>query len=584
MHYPAAIRLLVLLVVVLTAGLAAGQDEAPADTSSMTEDTVEAPNKDLIRLREDLVNMDEQHDNLQDLRERDVTGSDERDLVRLEAIDRLETMKSLLSSVSRRLPKLDLEPALADSFRASAGRNLQLLVELELASFSVLGARIDTMRAARSRTPAGELGELESLIALEIDLLVRVMEWARESALLIDELGVDITWSWEDFDAELLVIAEDLRGRMQVARQERDRLRGQLQSAEGAEAEAGVVSDLRLRMQAAEQRTGGAVAGLSRMIRLLEHRGLEASVYRQVLIDTTGKITEGILDPEVFKGLVVGAWNSTLIWLRDSGPARLVQVLILILFIVLLRLTARVLWWLFRLFQRGDRSQLAVDMGQRMVMPLGTIAGLFFGLWVLGVNPAALLTGLGVASLIIGLALQDTLGNLAAGVFILIYRPYDVDDAIKAGGELGLVKAMGLANTTIVTFDNRRLYVPNRKIWSEVIENRSMETRRRVHTTIRISYEDDLQRALDLVQGFLTEQDIVMDEPEPTVFVNELGSSWIEVNVWPWARIGDWWELHCRLPQDLLELLTGAGIRMPYERQELTLRDVRPETPRGSSG
>ena len=73
-------------------------------------------------------------------------------------------------------------------------------------------------------------------------------------------------------------------------------------------------------------------------------------------------------------------------------------------------------------------------------------------------------------------------------------------------------------------------------------------------------------------------------QPESTVFVDELGPSWIEVNVWPWARIGDWWELHCRLPQDLLELLTEAGIRMPYTRHEITMLGERPETPGGSSG
>lgn len=576
MRSPVRPLFLSLLVIIATAVPGAAQDEALVDTASVTEDPMPTKlDKDLLRLREDLVNLDEQRVTLQELNAREITEPDERNLIRLEAIDRVEAMKSLLTSVSRRLPKLELEPTLADSFRASARRNLQLLLDVELGAFASLRTRIDTLRAHRSRTSAGDLGELESLVTREIELVVRVMEWARESALLGDELGVEVNWSWEKYDAELLVGAEDLRGRMQVARQERDRLSAQLKSAEGSGAEASVVSDLTLRVQAADQRIDGAVAGLNRLIRLLERRGLDASIYRRVLIDTTGEITEGILDPEVLKALLAGAWNSTLAWIRDSGPKRLVQLLILVIFIVLMRLLARSLWWIVRLSQRRTHSRLAVDMGQRMMPAVGTIAGLFFGLWVLGVNPAALLTGLGVASLIIGLALQDTLGNLAAGVFILIYRPYDVDDAIKAGGELGLVKAMGLANTTIVTFDNRRLYVPNRKIWSEVIENRSMETRRRVHATIRISYEDDLDQVMELVRGFLAEQDLVMDEPEPTIFVEELGSSWIEVNVWPWARIDNWWELYTTLPHELLKLLTAHGIRMPYSRREITLLDER---------
>jgi small conductance mechanosensitive channel len=170
--------------------------------------------------------------------------------------------------------------------------------------------------------------------------------------------------------------------------------------------------------------------------------------------------------------------------------------------------------------------------------------------------------------------LQDTLGNLAAGFFILLYRPYDVDDAIKAGGEVGLVKAMGMANTTIVTFDNRRLYVPNRKIWSDVIENRSTENRRRVATTLRISYDDDLDRALGIVRDFLAQHELVMDDPAPTVFVSELEQSWIEISVWPSALIENWWALTICLPQDLLNLLRREGIHMPYAQQEIRLRPM----------
>jgi len=195
------------------------------------------------------------------------------------------------------------------------------------------------------------------------------------------------------------------------------------------------------------------------------------------------------------------------------------------------------------------------------------------GLWILGVNPTSLLAGVGVLGVIVGLALQDTLANLAAGVFILIYRPYDIDDIIQAGGVLGTVKAMGVANTTIVAFDNRRLYVPNRKIWSDVIENRSVERVRRVETTMSVSYDTDIDQAIQYVREILEEQEQVLKHPAPTVFVEEHSDSWVEIAIWPWVSTEHWWDMTMELPRILRRGLMEKGIEIPFPRQEVVLLD-----------
>jgi small conductance mechanosensitive channel len=250
-----------------------------------------------------------------------------------------------------------------------------------------------------------------------------------------------------------------------------------------------------------------------------------------------------------------------------------VRLLILVAVIFAFRLTARLVWLVIRIFwRRTHASQLFIDLIGRLFQPTATLIGFIVGLGVLGVNPTTLLTGLGVVSVIVGLALQDSLSNLAAGLFILLYRPYEMDDVVQAGGVVGNVKAMGLANTTIITFDNRRLYVPNRKIWSEIIENRSTEVRRRVEVSLRIGYREDLEAALQTIRDELEKYEKTLTEPEPQVFVTSLGESWVEIAVWPWASTENWWTATTELPKVLQLGLRAAGIEAPVPRREVELK------------
>jgi small conductance mechanosensitive channel len=158
------------------------------------------------------------------------------------------------------------------------------------------------------------------------------------------------------------------------------------------------------------------------------------------------------------------------------------------------------------------------------------------------------------------------MSNLAAGFFILIYRPYERGDLISAGGVVGKVRALGLASTSIVTLDNRLLHVPNRKIWSEVIENRSAEDVRRVEAIAKVSYRDDLERLFALLRDLLNAHEKILPSPEPFVFVTELGDPWITVKVWGWANTEDWWDVTTELPSLIRARFRDEGVETPLPR------------------
>lgn len=124
-------------------------------------------------------------------------------------------------------------------------------------------------------------------------------------------------------------------------------------------------------------------------------------------------------------------------------------------------------------------SKLLQDFFENMISKLVMLIGVLIALAHIGVQIGPLLAGLGIAGFIIGFALQDTLSNFASCMMILLYRPYDVGDIIEAAGQRGTVHQMNLVSTTIFSFDNQRLIIPNNKIWGDIIKNvTSQETRR----------------------------------------------------------------------------------------------------------
>lgn len=192
-------------------------------------------------------------------------------------------------------------------------------------------------------------------------------------------------------------------------------------------------------------------------------------------------------------------------------------------------------------------------------------------LGMIGIQTASLLAVLGAAGLAVGLALQGALSNVAAGVMLLIFRPFQVGDYIEAGGSAGSVASIGLFSTTLNTPDNVNILIPNSSIYGNAIKNYAANATRRNDMVMGISYGDDIGVAVDTIKRVLGRDERVLSEPEPVVAVSELADSSVNIVVRPWCKKEDYWGLRFDLMRGLKEELEAAGCSIPYPQRDVHL-------------
>jgi small conductance mechanosensitive channel len=186
-----------------------------------------------------------------------------------------------------------------------------------------------------------------------------------------------------------------------------------------------------------------------------------------------------------------------------------------------------------------------------------------------GVPTASLLAVLGAAGLAIGLALQGTLSNIAAGVMLLFLRPFNVGDTITAAGITGTVKNLGLFATELATVDNLYQFVPNNKIWSSDICNMSRNTQRRNDVVMSISYSDDVDKAIKTLQKMLDKDERIIrtEGKEPKVFVNTLGASSVDIIGRYWTKSSDFFDTKTDMTKAIRHETEKAGLTIPFPTQ-----------------
>ena len=186
-----------------------------------------------------------------------------------------------------------------------------------------------------------------------------------------------------------------------------------------------------------------------------------------------------------------------------------------------------------------------------------------------GVQTASLIAVLGAAGLAIGLALQGTLQNVAAGMMLLFLRPFKIGDYIESGAGSGTVDEIGVFVTQLTTADGIFLAVPNSLIWSQAIANHSMRPTRRLRLPVGISYEDDIDRARDIVMELARSDARVLDAPEPQVLVTGLGESSVELELRAWIDRENFWAANFDLTRAVKYALDRAGISIPYPHRQI---------------
>jgi small conductance mechanosensitive channel len=219
-------------------------------------------------------------------------------------------------------------------------------------------------------------------------------------------------------------------------------------------------------------------------------------------------------------------------------------------------------------------STLLTNFARRTAGGVVFVIGMMIALAILGVPIGPLMAALGGGGFIVGFAFQETLGNFASGLLIMVYRPFDLGDYVNVGGVEGTVKKMSLVSTTLITLDNKHMIIPNKTAWGDTITNFTGEDTRRVDLVFGIGYEDDIQSAIDVLMAIATKHDLVLEDPAPVVRVKELADSSVNLLLLPWCQTPDYWTVHWDLTRQAKEEFDAAGISIPFPQRDIHVQEV----------
>jgi small conductance mechanosensitive channel len=204
-------------------------------------------------------------------------------------------------------------------------------------------------------------------------------------------------------------------------------------------------------------------------------------------------------------------------------------------------------------------SALLKDFIVNIIRKLIFIVGFVVALSMLGINIGPLLAAIGAAGFIVGFALQGTLSNFAAGIMILIYRPYDVGEIVS---------------TTLMTLDNQKVVVPNNMIWGDKITNATGSDKRRVDMVFGIGYSDDIAKAQKILEEILAKHGAVLKDPEPIVKVHELADSSVNFVVRPWVETDNYWDVYWDITRTVKERFDAEGVSIPFPQRDVHMHQV----------
>lgn len=214
-------------------------------------------------------------------------------------------------------------------------------------------------------------------------------------------------------------------------------------------------------------------------------------------------------------------------------------------------------------------DKILVEFLQSLLRALLLVIVLVAALDQLGVNTNSVIAVLGAAGLAIGLALQSSLQNFAAGFMLLIFRPFKDGDFVEAAGTSGMIEKIGIFSTVMHTGDNKEVIIPNSAIYGGNIVNYSKRPTRRIDLVFSIGYEDDLRRARDVITQLIQADERILKDPEPLVAVGELAANSVNLFVRPWVRTDDYWTVRFDLTEKIKLAFDDAGITIPYPQMAI---------------
>lgn len=265
-----------------------------------------------------------------------------------------------------------------------------------------------------------------------------------------------------------------------------------------------------------------------------------------------------------------GMWEKT----QSVGFDFVVQLITAILIFLLGR-------WLAKLINRGlhnlMQKQEIDKILETFVCNLAYWAMMTFviiaAISQVGVQTTSLIAVMGAAGLAVGLALQGSLANFAAGVLIVLFRPYRVGDWVEAAGVSGAVTQVQILTTMLKTGDNKMIIVPNGQIMDSIITNYSANDTRRVDLTIGVAYDDDLDKVRSTIKSVVDADDRVLKEPACLIAVAELADSSVNFTVRPWAKTSDYWDVKFQLTEAIKKRFDKEGISIPFPQRDVHIHN-----------
>ena len=379
----------------------------------------------------------------------------------------------------------------------------------------------------------------------------------------LDAFGIDAAKDREYLDTKLTNLAELLADTIGFTSQELDDV-GYLLTLTPDD------KGLQTRAKLIELRRDTAVTNLTAISDLLEQLEIDASDYRSLVLRVSGDVSTRILETDVWTNLLQQWGQNAWAWSSENGLDWVFKIVFLLIILYVARALSRVVRRVVE--QAVERLNLS-NLLRRMIVATAAngvfILGILIALSQIGISIGPLLAGLGIAGIIIGFALQDTLSNFASGMMILLYRPYDVGDLIDAGGELGTVTDMSLVSTVVLTIDNQKLVIPNNLIWGGIIRNITAERTRRVDMTFGVSYDDDIPKVERILDEILRDHELVLDDPEPIVKLHTLGESSVDFVARPWVKTDDYWNVYWDITREVKMRFDAEGISIPFPQRDV---------------
>ncbi len=425
--------------------------------------------------------------------------------------------------------------------------------------------QIDEARTRRQAEGAGDPLLIEHEISTLTERLDTIYQMSFKHIEKMNQLKMDVQKAQSEFTDLLSARIEELSGRMELALK-------RIEYYESRRKETPDDKNIVTLLIAANKSLENNAASMRVVLDLMDSFKIDVADYRARLVEKTSKLDIGALDTGVATSLASRALGRVTDWLVESGPGTLFKLLIFAAIIFLFRFVKRLVR--AALEKALDSSKLDLsELARRMLITTASnlvmLIGILLALAQLGISLGPLLAGLGIAGFVVGFALQETLGNFAAGVMILIYRPYDVGDLIDVGGVFGKVDRMSLVSTGILTLDNQMIIMPNSKIWGDVIKNVTDQDLRRVDMVFGIAYDDEIPKAESILEDILKKHEKVLKEPAPVVRLHTLNESSVDFIVRPWVKAENYWEVYWDITRAVKLKFDEEGISIPFPQRDV---------------